>query len=335
MRVSVIVLNMNGGEMVLDCLDSLRAQDRPAEELILVDNGSTDGSDKLAKERFPEVRVVRLEENAGFTGGNNAGFRASTGDVVVLVNNDTIAEPGWLASLSQSIMEPGVGAVTSSMRAIDDISVIDSAGGQMDWLGYSWDEGKGMPASRFSQRREVTFPCGGAVALRREALPFEDHIFNDDLFMYQEDLELGLQMLRRGWKVTYDPDAAIRHIFSATAGSGSYFKEHLCNRNRLMVLRRNMEPALFRRYAVPLLAWQLMWMAASLLRGRLTLFRGVAAGTWHGLRAPVEYDPRGRPLREVLLERAVFRKGRPWKIFQLWARRVLAGWNGSRSTGTA
>jgi hypothetical protein len=324
MRSSIIVLNMNGGSMIIECLQSLLSQRPAPDEIIVVDNGSTDGSDDLVESQTPEVTLLRQGANTGFTGGNNRGFRHSSGDAVILVNNDCVAEPGWLASLLDSVAAPGVGAVSSSMRNIHDLSVMDSAGGNFDWLGFSWDTGKGLPASSFDSPMEVAFPCGGAVALRREALPFEDRIFNEDLFIYQEDVELGFQLHRRGWKVLYDPEAVIRHVHSATTGKGSFFKERLCNRNRLIVLRRNMDPALFRRFALPLLAWQMLWTAASLLRGRLTLFRALLAGTWEGMRAPVEYDAEGRPLREIFLEYAVFRPGRPWRVFQSWARRILS-----------
>ena len=323
MRSAIIVLNMNGGGMVLECLQSLASQDPSPDEIIVVDNGSEDGSDDLVAREMPGVTLLRQGRNTGFTGGNNIGFRHSDADLVVLVNNDCVAEPGWLASLQTTMADPEVGAATSSMRNIHDLSVMDSAGGDLDWLGFAWDTGKGHPASDYESLREVAFPCGGAVALRRQALPFEDRIFNDDLFIYQEDVELGMQLHRRGWKVVYDPGAVIRHVHSATTKRGSFFKEHLCNRNRLIVLRRNMDPAVFRRYVKPVLAWQLLWTTASLLRGRITLTRALLAGTRNGLRAPVEYDPVGRPLREVFCRHAVYRPGRPWRTFQSWARRTL------------
>ena len=320
---SVIILNMDGGEMNLECIRSIRVQDPPPDEIIVVDNGSIDGSDHLIERELPGVILLRQDHNTGFTGGVNIGFRRSSGDLILLVNNDCIAEPGWLASLMETIGDPGVGAVTSSMRSIDDISIIDSAGGTLDWLGFSWDRGRGRPAYEFRSLEEVAFPCGGAVMLRREALPEDDGIFSEDLFLYQEDLELGIRMRRRGWKIVYDPLAVIRHVHSATAGKRSFIKEYHCSRNRLIVLRRNLEPRAFRRMLRPLITWQLMWMTVSLFRGRFTLFRAIAGGTVAGLRVRVEFDPRGTPLVDIFREFAVAGTGRPWKFFQKWGRKAL------------
>jgi GT2 family glycosyltransferase len=322
-ETSVIVLNMNGGEMVLRCLESVASQDPPPERVIVVDNGSEDGSDDLVEERFPEVVLLRQGENTGFAAGNNAGLASAVGDLVVLVNNDCVAEPGWLESLRRTMSHGDTGAVTSSMRNIDDLSVMDSAGGAIDWLGFSWDMGKGHPATDFPERTEVAFPCGGAVMVRRSALPDPDRLFDERLFIYQEDLELGLQLNRLGHRVVYDPGAVIRHVHSATTGRGSYFKEYLCNRNRLLILRRQFHPEVFARMKPSLMGWQVIWMSASLARGRFTLWKALRNATRDGMRMPVEWQDLGRPVEEVFRDFAVLREGRPWPGFQNAARKAM------------
>jgi len=309
--------------MIRRCLDSIVSQDPPPDRVIVVDNGSEDGSDGLVEEHFPEAVLMRQGENTGFAAGNNAGLRKAGGDLVVLVNNDCVAEAGWLASLTRTMSDGTAGAVTSSMRNIADLSLMDSAGGAVDWLGFSWDMGKGRPASDFPVRAEVAFPCGGAVMVRRSALPDPDRLFDDTLFIYQEDVELGLQLNRLGRKVVYDPGAVIRHVHSATTVRGSYFKEFLCNRNRFLILRRQFHPEVFARMRPALLGWQVLWMAASLARGRFTLYRALRNGTRDGMRMPVGWQDIGRPVEDVFREFAVLRKGRPWPMFQNASRRAM------------
>ncbi|MBN1433292.1 glycosyltransferase family 2 protein [Candidatus Fermentibacterales bacterium] len=322
--VSAIVVNMNGGRMLLDCVRSLVSQSPPPDEIIVVDNASSDGSDRLVQEEFPGIRLLGQRRNTGFAEGNNIGLMESRGDLIVLVNNDCVAEKGWLVSLRESVERDSVGAVASCMLSMSEPGTVDAAGGSMDWLGFAWDRGKGSPVSEFLEPCELAFPCGGAVMIRRSALPDPDRLFHEGLFAYQEDVELGFQLNRRGWKVVYDPGARIRHAHSATAGSGSFFKEHLCNRNRLIVLRRQFHPGIFERLRRPILEWQALWIIASLARGRWTLARAVLAGTRDGLREPVSHDPEGAPLTAVFARFAAQRsRGGPFRRYQDRARRAM------------
>ncbi len=322
-KVSIIIVNMNGGEMILDCLGSLYSQESRPDRIIVVDNGSRDGSDDLVEEAFPEAVLLRQKENTGFARGNNIGLCEAVGDLVALVNNDCIAEPGWLASLRDTMTDDSIGAVSSSMRNISDINVMDSAGVAVDWLGFSWDRGRGESASVHSTRNDVISPCGGAVMIRRSALPDTNRLFNEDLFIYLEDVELGYQLNRLGKRVVYDPGAVIRHVHSATAGRGSYVQEFFCNRNRLLILRRQLRTEILRRMMPAILGWQVMWTAASFARGRFTLARALWNATLEGLRKPVDYQEAGKPLEEVFRDFAVMRKGRPWTCFQKSARKAM------------
>ncbi len=101
--------------------------------------------------------------------------------------------------------DPSIAAVTSSMRNISNIDIMDSAGGEIDWMGFSRDIGKGEPAERYADSLDLPFPCGGAVMIRRSALPDPSRLFWKDLFIYQEDLDLGFELLRTGWRVVYEP----------------------------------------------------------------------------------------------------------------------------------
>jgi len=304
--ISVIVPNYNGREILGNCLDSLFNHDRTPDQVVVVDNGSSDGSTESVKSNFPRVHLVELSTNTGFTGANNAGIQAADGELIVLLNNDCIVEHGWLASLEERMNDSTVGAVTSSMRNIADLEVMDSAGGEIDWMGFSRDIGKGCPAIEFPQQMELPFPCGGAVMIRRSALPDRTKLFWDDLFIYQEDLDLGFELLRNGWKVVYEPEAVVRHMHSATTGRGSFFKEQLCIRNRLLVLRKHFDHETFSKLRPVIKRWQDYWAALSLLRGRTTLFRAIVMGTSKGLSMNVPSFETGTSLNEVFARHAVF-----------------------------
>lgn len=283
MKISVIVPNYNGISMLKNCLDSLLNHDRKPDQIVVVDNGSTDGSAAEVQSSYPAVTLVPLSTNTGFTGANNAGLTASEGELIVLLNNDCIVEPGWLRSLEHRMEESEVAAVTSSMRNIADLNIMDSAGGEIDWMCFSRDIGKGMGAECFTRPMDLPFPCGGAVMIRRSALPDQSTLFWNKLFIYQEDLDLGFELLRTGWKVVYEPGAVVRHMHSATTGRGSFFKEHLCIRNRLLVMRKHFDSETFSTLLPAIRKWQNLWAAMSLVKGRLTLAKAVLKGTSDGL----------------------------------------------------
>lgn len=269
------------------------------EQIVVVDNGSHDGSQNLIRSKFPEVTLVEMKKNSGFTGANNAGLGAATGDILVLLNNDCIVEKDWLSNLLRRLEDPRIGAVASSMRNINDIGIMDSAGGQMDWMGFTADIGRGEPASLYSEHAIVPFACGGALMVRRSALPDQNRIFWNDLFIYQEDVDLGLELNRTGWEIVYEPTAVVRHEHSATMRKSNYFKEHLLTRNRLLVMRKHFGKEGFSMMEPYVKRWQHAWIAVSILRGRFHLAKALLTGTSSGLKHPVEYFPAKKSIYNV------------------------------------
>src|SRR2546425_2999305 len=135
--LSVIVVNWNGKELLADCLASLQSQRFPDFEVIVVDNGSTDGSSEFVRQQFPRFNLIQLHENRGFAGGNNAGIRQSRGEWIALINNDAIADPDWLARLHQAVEEsPSVGLAAS--RVVLTSGALDSAGDGMTIAGVPY-----------------------------------------------------------------------------------------------------------------------------------------------------------------------------------------------------
>ena len=165
MRVSVIVLNYNGRQWLDGCLNALAAQQgAPSFEVIVADNGSTDGSIVWLAKHHPHVRVLRNGTNLGFAAGNNAGAAQATGEWLVFLNNDTIPEPDWLAELCRPLAEhPDVTMATSRIVFIDDPAVVDSAGDGYLRAGGAYKRGHRAEVSGFLESREVFGACGGGV----------------------------------------------------------------------------------------------------------------------------------------------------------------------------
>ncbi len=335
MRISIIIPNYNGIGILANCLNSLRDHDRKPDQIVVVDNGSSDGSPDVVKRDFPFVDLVSLTTNKGFTGANNAGIRAADGELLVLLNNDCIVEEGWLSNLEKRMEDNSVAAVTSSMRNISDLRIMDSAGGEIDWMGFSRDIGKGLPAADFDHPMELPFPCGGAVMIRRSALPDQLVLFWNELFIYQEDLDLGFELLRTGWKVVYEPSAVVRHMHSATTGRGSFFKEYLCIRNRLLVLRKHFDGETYHRLGPVIRKWQRLWLLSSIARGRATLSKAILKGTRDGLSMPVEsFSPTGSiPINSVFARHAKIDESasRTKKRLYDQARRIITDASGDPS----
>ena len=239
-KVSVVILNWNGRRYLEDCLTSLQAQTYTDFEVILVDNGSTDGSVEWVAERFPQVRVIRNETNVGFAAGNNQAIRASQAEFVVTLNNDTHVEPGWLAALVAAVEDdPTVGMCASKMLFADRPGVINSTGINLDPAGIAWDRrGGDLDDERESEPVEVFGPCAGA-ALYRRAMLDQIGLFDEDFFAYLEDVDLAWRARLAGWRCLYVPSARVYHVHSATGVEGSPFKSRLLGRNKVWTIAKN------------------------------------------------------------------------------------------------
>ena len=240
--VSTIVVNYNGRHHLPECLRALEAQTLPAKQLevILVDNGSTDGSADFVRREFPRVRVIPLGENLGFAAGNNVGFANAVGRFVALLNNDTAADPSWLVAMLRALDEhPGAGGVACKIRFHHDPATLNSAGLVLYRDGRGGDRGfRQADIGQFDRPEEVFGACGAAMLLRRELIA-DVGMFDERLFMYYEDLDLAWRARLRGWRFVYAPDAVIRHVHCGTSGEWSPFFCFYVERNRVLVNVKN------------------------------------------------------------------------------------------------
>jgi GT2 family glycosyltransferase len=239
--IAVIIANLNGEEYLRDCLTSLSSQSFRDFEVIVVDNGSADGSLRLLEKEFPWVRVIPLEKNVGFAKGNNIGIQASSSQYIVTLNNDTIVEPGWLAALHEAAgKDRAVGMVASKIFLGREGREIDSAGMLLYPDGMSRQRGRGETDSgQFDGSREILFPSACAALYRREMLD-EIGLFDEAFFSYCEDADLGLRGRLAGWLAVYAPAAVVHHLYSGTGGKYSGFKAFHVERNRFWVLLKDL-----------------------------------------------------------------------------------------------
>jgi len=266
---SVVIPNWNGLVHLPTCLEALRAQTYPHLEVILVDNGSNDGSQDYITCEYPEVRLLALDRNLGLTGGNNLGFRAAKGEMLISLNNDTEAEPRFVESLVTALLDhPEAGMATAKLRLFDQRDTLHSAGD-----GYGVD---GIPFNRgvwqrdegqFDQPGWIFGGCGGAVAYRRAMLD-QVGLFDESFFMYCEDVDLNWRSQLAGWKCWYTPEAVVYHKLSAS-GAGPV-ASYYTGRNTVWVIAKNYPGALLRKYWTRILRaqWAVSYAALRAWRGQ-------------------------------------------------------------------
>ena len=242
-RVSVIIVNWNGKHHLGECLDSLVAQRYRDFEVIVVDNGSQDGSAGFLNSRYPEVRVIGLTENKGYAGGNNAGLQHARGAFIALLNNDTKVDPEWLGTLiATADQEPSSGMWASKILTYADPGLIDNVGHLIYPDGLARGKGRlERDKGQYDLHEEALWPSGCAGMYRKVML---DEIggLDEDFFAYADDVDLGLRARLAGWKCTYVPEAKVFHKYSASSSAYSPLKAFLVERNRIWVLLKYFPP---------------------------------------------------------------------------------------------
>jgi GT2 family glycosyltransferase len=236
--VSVIIVNWNGKHLLGECLDSLVAQTMTGIEIVLVDNGSQDGSADYVQERYSTVRVVRLTENLGYAGGNNAGIRISQGKYIALLNNDTKADPAWLENLLSEAESSSraIGMWASKILSYDNPDILDNVGLLIYPDGLGRGKGRLEPDNgQYDKPEEALFPSGCA-GLYRADMVAKIGLFDEEFFAYADDVDLGLRARLAGWGCTYVPTAKVYHKYSMSSSAYSPFKAFLVERNRIWVL---------------------------------------------------------------------------------------------------
>ncbi|KAF5436510.1 hypothetical protein C5S36_00045 [Candidatus Methanophagaceae archaeon] len=252
-KVSAIMVNYNGKRLLAESLTALQDQTYPNLEIILVDNGSSDGSVGYVKENFRSVKLIVNEENLGFSGGNNRGIEKATGAFIATINTDAVANPDWIEKLVKPMeCNENIGTCASKMFFYDRRDLINSIGICISRSGAVWGEGKfEQDEGQYSSPKAVFGPCAGA-ALYRKSMLDEIGLFDEDFFMYTEDVDLAFRARLAGWECRYVPSAVVYHKQGGTAGFDSDFSVYYSNRNLTWNVIKN--------YPLKLLVTSLPWI---------------------------------------------------------------------------
>ncbi len=277
--VSVIIVNWNGKDLLGECLDSLRLQTYLPSQVIVVDNGSGDGSQAMIRAHYQEVTLIEMGENKGFSIANNVGIERATGDYIALLNNDLIVHQEWMARMVAALdADLSLGSCACKMLLYDQRTILDSAGITVRTNGTGRNRGLfERDGESYQHPARVFGPCAGAAMYR--ATLFEDiGVFDEDLYIYFEDVDLAFRAQLAGYDCLYVPHAIVYHHHSASGGrfGKKYF---YVARNSLLVILKNMPTPLLRRYLAQVVAVSLSYAIYSGMIGETRVYLQVCAST--------------------------------------------------------
>ncbi len=274
-RTTVVIPNYNGIKYMENCLASLY-KGTVIPEILVVDNGSADGSLKMVKEKFPDVRRIEFSDNTGFCKAVNAGIKAASTEYVLLLNNDTVADEDMVRCL-EAALDADAQAFSAAARMINlhEPDKLDSAGDFYCALGWAYSRGKDQPAETYVKPCRIFSACAGAAIYRRELFDKIGY-FDENHFAYLEDMDIGYRANIYGYHNKYAPDAKVYHAGSAVSGSRhNEFKVNLSSRNSVYLIYKNMPllqivlnlPFLIPGYLIKFLFFALKGMGGVYLKG--------------------------------------------------------------------
>ena len=244
MKVTIVIPNYNGKHFMEPCLSSLSKQTYKNFHILVVDNASSDGSIEYMEENYPDIELIKLQKNYGFSKAVNIGIQHSRTPYVILLNNDTTVDTRYVEEMVKAIEKsPKIFSVSSKMIQMYHPELIDSAGDLYTLLGWGVCRGCGRPISNYTKYDEIFTACAGAAIYRRSV--FDDiGYFDENHFAYLEDIDIGYRARIYGYYNMYCPTALVYHVGSGTSGSKyNSFKVKLAARNNLYLNYKNM-PAL-------------------------------------------------------------------------------------------
>ena len=296
--IDIVIPNWNGLKFLGTCLASLMKQTNRDFNVIIVDNGSTDGSVEFIQSAYPEIALITLPENKGFSAAVNAGIKAGMSEWILLLNNDTEVDSGCIANLLESIKKfKGIDFFALKMIDFSDRKKIDGAGDAVLRGGVGYRLGTlENDLELFNESRNVFGACAGAALYRRSM--FERvGLFDEDFFAYLEDVDLNMRAVRSGRGCRYLPGARVYHIGSASSGSKiNSFTVSLSTRNNLLVMFKNYSFMMFLRFLPAILVYQFFWF---LLVVKKKQFPAYLKGLWKGLTAAGKTIGKGRRIRSA------------------------------------
>jgi len=212
--VSIIVLNYNAGQLLLNCVDSLKKSTYTNLEIIVVDNISSDGSQTKCMEKFPDIKLIQNEKNLGYCGGNNIGIKEAKGEFIVILNPDTIVEPKWINELISAYNEFGEGLYQPKILSLNEENIIQSTGNMLHVFGFGFARDKGNKiADKKEDIEKIGYASGTCLFTSRKVIE-KVGLLDEFLFLYHDDLDLGWRAAQIGINSYYVPKSNIFHVES-------------------------------------------------------------------------------------------------------------------------
>jgi GT2 family glycosyltransferase len=237
--ISIVILNYNAGNLLLECVESISNSNYKNFEIIIVDNVSKDNSHKKCKEKFTDIILIENEKNLGYCGGNNIGIEKVNGDFLVILNPDVIVKADWLNELLIAFRKHGDGLYQPKILATTDHSTIISAGNMIQLFGFGFSRGKGeKDKGQFEKDEEVGYASGTCLFSSTKIFK-EIGNFDSYLFAYHDDLDLCWKGKLKGIKSFYIHKSIIYHPLEGYSFKWNSFKFFLMERNRLYCLNKN------------------------------------------------------------------------------------------------
>lgn len=276
---SIVIVTFNtGGKFIENCLRSLRALDYPDYEVIVVENGSRDSTPEVLRSCSKDEILIMNDKNRGFSGGCNDGFARARGEVLVLLNFDTVVRPDWLREIVQPMMTDNRVALTGSKMYFPDSKIIQHAGGiihanaMTQHIGYREED-----TGQFDEEKEMDYLTGAGMAIRRSFLDLCGGQMDEDYYpAYCEEMDLCYRASRMGYRVLYAPKSVLEHFESPTLENQSPMFLRLVTRGRILFCLKNYT---LRQWLREWLPFEWHWMRAPYSKGRRRLqMRGYLDG---------------------------------------------------------
>jgi len=275
--VSVLIINFNSAEYIERCIKTIKAQDYPQTEILVIDNGSTDGSLPIVEkmENEGQLRLI-AGTNVGFSRANNLGIRESAGEFVLVLNADAFPMPGYIQKCVSAFRKnEQIGTVIGKLVSDSDTSIIDSAGIYIYREGFARDRGIGEKDNGQYDREElVDGACGAAAMYKRTMLDdirIGEEFYDEDFFAFMEDLELSFHAAMRGWTTLYLPSAVVRHVRGGSSKNVTEFACYLNERNTRLFFRKD--------FRLVIGIWDQVLQEVVLLGRRLTQYKYLSANS--------------------------------------------------------
>jgi GT2 family glycosyltransferase len=273
-RVSVIIANLNGEKLLPGCLEGLKQSTFQDFEVVLVDNGSDDGSIEVARSIIPDIHVVSLASNQGFAGAVQRGFEVAKGEYIALLNNDAVPEPGWISGMVAVMGSDSAVGMVACRILNKDGDAIDSLGLGAARNGMAVLLGHGKPADWALPTGEPFGPSGAAGMYRREMLD-QFGGFPERFFCYYEDMWVAWQGRLRGWRCVLADDAVVRHLGRGTPLTGFRNRDYWITVNKWRTIFSCWQPRLLWRFGWSIIGWEILIKLGAILSGQFV--RAVAA----------------------------------------------------------